>query len=730
MHSLFLACCLLLVDNWPQFRGPNSDGHVLNCSSPLEWSDTKNVCWKVRIEGLGWSSPVVVDGKVYLTTAVPNASGLSLRAMAIDANTGEVVWDREVRTVDEVPAIHAKNSHASPTPIVSDGVVFVHFGALGITCLNANDGSVVWQNAEIDYPHVHGSGGSPILHDGKLVIVCDGSSNPFVAAIDAKTGQVVWKTVRSVQPRISHSFVTPTVTKLDGRWQVLAPGPDHFAAYDLETGEELWKVLAPGWSVVPQPALGHGMVFYNHDYDHPELIAAKLGGKGDVTEANIVWRIKRGAPSTPSPLLVGDELYFVSDNGIATCVDAKTGQVHWAERLGGDYSASPVFANDSVLFLSEAGVATWIQPGKEYQQVVQNELPGRTFATPAFAGDAMYLRTDEFLYKIAEPATAPVQSGARQQPSSRTKLASARQSLFTGEPQLLQESGAGEGPAWHPELGLLTSGDGDIHLRDKAGKTSIYREKAGSNGLMFDRRGRLVICEPMRRRVTRLELDGSTTVLAETFDNQYKFNQPNDLTIDSHDRIYFSDPQYGPRLGMELMDADGRAIEGVYRIDVDGLVTRVITHEVDRPNGLVVSHDDRYLFVADNNNSQGGARKLWRFELTKDGSVDTATQTLVYDWGTTRGPDGMKLDAEGRLYVAAGLNKPNPPHETADTPTAGIYVFAPSGDLLQFVSIPRDETTNCAFGGDDLKTLYVTAGGTLWSIPTATPGKPAWPSMP
>jgi gluconolactonase len=296
-------------------------------------------------------------------------------------------------------------------------------------------------------------------------------------------------------------------------------------------------------------------------------------------------------------------------------------------------------------------------------------------------------------------------------------------------PQLLQETGAGEGPAWHPELGLLTSGDGHIMRRDRAGKMSIYRRDAGSNGLLFDRMGRLVICEPARRRVTRLEADGSLTVLAESFEGK-RFNTPNDVTIDSKDRIYFSDPCYGDRSAMELVDREGRKVEGVYRIDSSGRVTRIITREVDRPNGLVVTPDDKFLFVADNNNNTvGGARKVWRFDLQADGTVDAASQKLIHDWKTTRGPDGMKLDANGRLFVAAGINKPNPPFETAERPTAGIYVFSPAGELLEFIPIPRDETTNCAFGGDDLKTLFVTAGGSLWSIPVTTPGRPVWPRI-
>jgi outer membrane protein assembly factor BamB len=204
-----------------------------------------------------------------------------------------------------------------------------------------------------------------------------------------------------VKARISHSFVTSTVAMVNGKAQVLSPGPDHLAIYDLESGVEVCRVRAPGWSVVPQPAVGHGMVFYNHDYDNPELMAVKLGGTGDVTDTHVVWRMNRGAPSTPSPLLIGDELYIVADNGIASCLDAKTGEKHWMERLGGNFSASPVFANGLILFLDETGHATWVKPGTQFSVAGKNEVSGRTFATPSFSNGAMYLRTDEQLYKIA-----------------------------------------------------------------------------------------------------------------------------------------------------------------------------------------------------------------------------------------------------------------------------------------------------------------------------------------
>jgi gluconolactonase len=287
--------------------------------------------------------------------------------------------------------------------------------------------------------------------------------------------------------------------------------------------------------------------------------------------------------------------------------------------------------------------------------------------------------------------------------------------------------GAGEGPAWHPRLGLLTSAGGHTYRRSLDGLVSIFRRDSDSNGLLFDRQARLIICEVNRRRVVRVEDDGRLTVLAERYEGK-RFNQPNDLAIDSKGRLYFSDPRYGDRAGMEIVDAEGRTVEGVYRIDPDGTVTRIITHEADRPNGLVITPDDRYLFVADNNNNTvGGARKLWRFDLRPDGTINPVSRHLIHDWGATRGPDGTELDSEGRLFVAAGLNRQNPPFEVQEKPTAGVYVFSPEGRLIETILIPRDECTNCAFGGDDLKTLFITAGGTLWGVRVRVPGRPPLP---
>jgi gluconolactonase len=263
---------------------------------------------------------------------------------------------------------------------------------------------------------------------------------------------------------------------------------------------------------------------------------------------------------------------------------------------------------------------------------------------------------------------------------------------------------------------MFFSGGNRITKRDMDGKVTVFREPSGgSNGLLFDREGRLIVCEAQARRITRTEKDGSITVLADNFEGK-RFNSPNDLTIDSKGRIYFSDPRYGRREGMELT-------EGVYRIDAPGKVARVTDREVDRPNGVLVSPKDEFLYVADNNNNNvGAARKLWRFRLKPDGNIEPSSKKLIFDWEDSRGPDGIKMDREGRLFVAGGLNKPHPPAET-DKFKGGVYILSPEGKLLEFVPIPVDEVTNCAFGGRDLKTLFITAGGTLWSVPVKTPGR-------
>lgn len=297
---------------------------------------------------------------------------------------------------------------------------------------------------------------------------------------------------------------------------------------------------------------------------------------------------------------------------------------------------------------------------------------------------------------------------------------------------LLSQVAFTEGPAWHPSGNVYFTDieNNRIMRRDPKGMMHIYRTPSGrANGLIIDAEGRLLCCEGGgeggNRRVTRIELDGTITVLADRFEGK-RLNSPNDLTLDSQGRVYFTDPRYGDDQDVEQRDESDRIIEGVYRIDADGSVHRILTHEAHRPNGILISDDDRYLYLADNVNTGpqavGGNRKLWRFEL-EDGNLKANSRKLLFDWGSDRGPDGMAIDQAGRLYVAAGFNFAKPPAETAERYKAGIYVFSSGGEMIDFIAVPADMVTNCSFGGADLKTLYITAGHKLWSVQVAEPGR-------
>jgi len=267
--------------------------------------------------------------------------------------------------------------------------------------------------------------------------------------------------------------------------------------------------------------------------------------------------------------------------------------------------------------------------------------------------------------------------------------------------------GATEGPAWKDGSLYFTDGK-HINRLGSDGKTTVFRHNA-SNGLLFDREGRLVACESGLRRVTRTEKDGSITLLADRFEGK-RFNTPNDLGMDSKGRIYFTDPRYGPRDNMELN------IEGVYRIESPGKVTRILCDGAERPNGILISPDDRFLYIADNNNNtHGGSRKLLRYTLDSNGDVQPGSRKVIFDWKDGRGPDGMKMDAAGRIYVAAGTNKATE-YETTRF-KAGCYILSRSGSLIDFIPTSPDECCNCAFGGKAGKTLFITSGGHLWSVP-------------
>lgn len=283
-----------------------------------------------------------------------------------------------------------------------------------------------------------------------------------------------------------------------------------------------------------------------------------------------------------------------------------------------------------------------------------------------------------------------------------------------------------EGPAWRADGNVFFTDieNNRIMRRDPSGKVHVYRQPSGrANGLMLDSEGRLLACEGHReggnRRVTRTEADGQIVVLTDRFEGK-RYNSPNDLVIDAKGRIYFTDPRYGGYGGpdeVEQLDEEGKAIEGVYRIDPDGSVTRVITHEVQRPNGIAISEDGKFLIVADNHNGPepGGQRALWRFDLDSEGDVDLESREKLYDWGKDRGPDGIAVGPDGNIYATAGLNFASQ-LETANTHQSGVYVITMKGERTDLIPVPEDMITNCTFGGPDGKTLFITAGAKLWSV--------------
>ncbi len=391
---------------WPQFRGPSGQGLSEATKVPIEWDATKNVQWKTPLAAQGWSSPVLVNRRLYLTGAVTDAATAetTLHALCCDAADGKVIWDTTVLRPDPsgTAAMHRKNSLASPTPLVAAGRLYVHFGHMGTAALDL-EGKILWCQTELKYAPTHGTGGSPVLVGDELIFSCDGQRDPFVVALEAKTGAVRWKTARNSPAKKQFSFSTPLAIELAGATQVISPGSGFVASYDPRDGRELWRVgYGEGYSVVPRPVFAHGLLFLSSGFDAPIVHAINpAGASGDATATHVVWTQRKGAPNTPSLLVLGDEVYFVSDGGIATCADARSGTVHWSERLGGNFSASPVAAEGRVYFQNEAGVGSVVKAGKTYELLATNDLGERTLASYAVADGALFIRSESHLWKIA-----------------------------------------------------------------------------------------------------------------------------------------------------------------------------------------------------------------------------------------------------------------------------------------------------------------------------------------
>lgn len=401
-----MASCRLVEadDSWPQFRGPTGQGLSDAKNLPLTWSESQNVAWKTPLEGKGWSSPVVLGRQIWMTAA--RDGGHSLRAICVDRDSGKLLHDVEVFHIETPVHVNAKNSHASPTPVIEPGRVYVHFGTMGTACLATDDARIVWTNQELKLDHSEGPGSSPILYHDFLIVHCDGTDVQYIVALNKFTGKIAWKTDRTGEkhpdPHQRKSFCTPLVVQIDGHDQLISACAQQILGYDPATGEELWKVRFDGYSVVPRPVYGHGLIYFGTGFDTPQFWAIRPGGRGNLTATNVVWKHKTQAPLNPSAVLVGDAVYIVSDRGVATCLDAVTGKERWRHRLGGDYWASPIAVEGRIYFFSETGATTVIKPADEYKELAVNRLDGAIMSTPAIVGRAFFLRTTTDLYRIED----------------------------------------------------------------------------------------------------------------------------------------------------------------------------------------------------------------------------------------------------------------------------------------------------------------------------------------
>ncbi len=366
-----------------------------------------------RSPGRGWSSPAVAGEQIWVTTATDDAH--SLRAIALDRTSGKTLHDIEVFRLDDPGPIHANNSHASPTPFIDGNRVFVHFGAHGTACLST-DGEILWKTQGLKYDHRHGPGGSPVVWKDLVFINCDGSDVQFVVALDKRTGEIRWKRTRehisderkNGELPVPMAYCTPLLIDVDGQTQLVSLGSDAIVAHEPSTGEEIWYFRYSGYSNVAMPVYSRGMLFFSTGFGEPIFYAIKAGGHGDVTDTNVVWKMDKGSlvPLDVSALAVGDELYTISDPGIAMCFDLATGKQRWLRRLGNKFWASPVYADGRIYCLDDSGITHVLAPGTKFEELATNQLDGNTQASLAIVDGAIFLRTETHLYRIEKQGLA------------------------------------------------------------------------------------------------------------------------------------------------------------------------------------------------------------------------------------------------------------------------------------------------------------------------------------
>ncbi|MFC1551046.1 PQQ-binding-like beta-propeller repeat protein [Candidatus Latescibacterota bacterium] len=401
-----ISCVVFANDNWPSFRGPSNDGISDAADLPVEWSESKNIRWKTAIHDQGWSTPVIWDNQVWLTTATKD--GHNLFAVCVDFNSGKILHDKLVFEIEKPQRKHDLNSYATPSPVVEAGRVYVHFGTHGTACLDTGTGAVLWTRDDLHVNHIQGPAGSPFLYKHLLILHLEGDEDQFVIALDKKTGKTVWKTDRPQEqytktiPLYRKGYSTPITITVDGKDQLVSVGAQMCHAYDPLTGEELWNVFYGTDSTISAPVSDGDLVFVITGYQQPspELWAVRPTGRGDVTESHVVWKIKERVPIESSPVVKNGLIYMTSDRGNVSCIDAKTGKFIWQESLDGQFGASPVIAGGRIYFSNKKGETTVIAEGREFKVLSVNVLDEGFLASPAVKGNSFIMRSKTHLYRI------------------------------------------------------------------------------------------------------------------------------------------------------------------------------------------------------------------------------------------------------------------------------------------------------------------------------------------
>jgi outer membrane protein assembly factor BamB len=392
--------------SWPDFRGPRGDGHSDATGLPWRWNEQENVIWKTPLAGRGWSSPVVQGDQVWLTTATEDGRRLSV--LAVDLLTGQLILQRTLFQVSDPQPIDPTNTYASPSPVIDGPRVYVHFGTYGTACIATGTGQTLWARRDFPVDHQKGPGSSPVLFENLLIFPCDGNDVQYLVALEKTTGQIVWRTERSVDLSARHpdyrkSFSTPLLLEHAGQPQLLSTAAGAVYGYDPRSGRELWRVCYGGHTHVARPVSDGRIALINTGYARPELWAVRLGGAGDITGTHVLWRATRHVPIKPSPLLIGDRLYQVTDSGgILSCLDAATGTELASRRLGGNFAASPLYADGRLYFCSEEGRTVVVATDDQLTVLAENLLDDPLFASPAVAGRTLLLRGKHHLYRIGK----------------------------------------------------------------------------------------------------------------------------------------------------------------------------------------------------------------------------------------------------------------------------------------------------------------------------------------